>query len=67
MAEAIKAKKAAKAPKLADPVGASIDPATQELIKRAQDLNIYTVFDLSLIHISEPTRHDARSRMPSYA
>jgi carbon-monoxide dehydrogenase catalytic subunit len=45
MAEAIKAKKAAKAPKLADPVGASIDPATQELIKRAQDLNIDTVFD----------------------
>jgi carbon-monoxide dehydrogenase catalytic subunit len=45
MAEAIKAKKAAKAPKLADPIGASIDPATQEMIKRAQDLGIDTVFD----------------------
>ncbi len=45
MAEAIKAKKAAKAPKLADPIGASIDPATQEMIKRAQALGIDTVFD----------------------
>ncbi|MGD9364881.1 MAG: anaerobic carbon-monoxide dehydrogenase catalytic subunit [Desulfobacteraceae bacterium] len=45
MAEDIKAKKAAKAPKLADPIGASIDPATQEMIKRAQELGIDTVFD----------------------
>ncbi len=34
-----------KGAKLADPVGASIDPATQELIARAQRLNIDTVFD----------------------
>ena len=27
----------------------------------------FTVFDLSLIHISEPTRHSAISRMPSSA
>jgi anaerobic carbon-monoxide dehydrogenase catalytic subunit len=45
MAEDIKAKKAVKAPKLADPIGASIDPATQEMIKRAQQLGIDTVFD----------------------
>ena len=34
MAEAIKAKAAAKGPKLADPIGASIDPATQEMLKK---------------------------------
>jgi len=34
-----------KAPKLADPVAASIDPATQQMIARAQELNIDTVFD----------------------
>jgi carbon-monoxide dehydrogenase catalytic subunit len=34
-----------KGAKLADPVGASIDPATQELIARAQKLGIDTVFD----------------------
>jgi carbon-monoxide dehydrogenase catalytic subunit len=46
MAEDIKAKVVAKkAPKLADPVGASIDPATQEMLKRAQELGIDTVFD----------------------
>jgi carbon-monoxide dehydrogenase catalytic subunit len=45
MAEDIKGKKAVKAPKLADPIGASIDPATQEMIKRAQELGIDTVFD----------------------
>ncbi len=46
MAEDSKAKiDAKKAPKLADPIGASIDPATQEMIKRAQELNIETVFD----------------------
>jgi carbon-monoxide dehydrogenase catalytic subunit len=46
MAEDIKAKAAAKkAPKLADPIGASIDPATQEMIQRAHDLGVETVFD----------------------
>jgi carbon-monoxide dehydrogenase catalytic subunit len=35
----------AKVPKLADPVGASIDVATQEMIARAQQLGIETVFD----------------------
>ncbi len=44
MAE-IKKTAAAKAPKLADPVASSIDPATQELLARAQQLNIDTVFD----------------------
>jgi carbon-monoxide dehydrogenase catalytic subunit len=34
-----------KALKLADPVGASIDKATQIMIKRAQELGIDTVFD----------------------
>ncbi len=34
-----------KTPKLADPIAASIDKGTQELIKRAQDLGIDTVFD----------------------
>ena len=37
--------KKAKAPKLADPVGASIDVATQQMIARAQQLGIDTVFD----------------------
>jgi carbon-monoxide dehydrogenase catalytic subunit len=36
---------AAKAKKLADPVKASIDVATQEMIKRAQELGVETVFD----------------------
>jgi len=45
MAVEIKAKAAEKAPKLADPIAASIDPATQQMIKRAQDLGIETVFD----------------------
>jgi len=44
MSEEIK-EKAAKAPKLADPVQASIDPATQEMIKRSHDLGIETIFD----------------------
>ncbi|WP_419176296.1 anaerobic carbon-monoxide dehydrogenase catalytic subunit [Desulfosediminicola sp.] len=43
MAEATKAP--AKAPKLADPMEASIDVATQEMIRRAQQLQIETVFD----------------------
>jgi anaerobic carbon-monoxide dehydrogenase catalytic subunit len=34
-----------KTPKLADPLTASIDPATQQMIKRAQQLGIDTVFD----------------------
>ncbi|CAB5159314.1 CO dehydrogenase (ferredoxin)/acetyl-CoA synthase, CO dehydrogenase subunit (EC [Olavius algarvensis associated proteobacterium Delta 3] len=36
---------AKKAPKVADPIAASIDPATQEMLKRAQELGIDTVFD----------------------
>ena len=34
-----------KAPKVADPVAATIDVASQQLIKRAQNLGIDTVFD----------------------
>ncbi|MBW1649601.1 MAG: anaerobic carbon-monoxide dehydrogenase catalytic subunit [Deltaproteobacteria bacterium] len=34
-----------KAVKLADPVAASIDPATQEMIARAHELGVETVFD----------------------
>jgi carbon-monoxide dehydrogenase catalytic subunit len=37
--------KAEKTKKLADPIAASIDPATQELIVRAQELGIDTVYD----------------------
>jgi carbon-monoxide dehydrogenase catalytic subunit len=37
--------KAEKAPKLADPIKASIDKSTQEMIARAQKLGIDTVFD----------------------
>ncbi len=40
-----KKEKAAKEPKLADPVGASIDVATQEMIAHAQKLGIETVCD----------------------
>jgi carbon-monoxide dehydrogenase catalytic subunit len=36
---------AAKVAKLADPIQASIDPATQQMIARAQQLGIDTVFD----------------------
>jgi len=43
MAEARKAP--AKAPKLADPMEASIEVSTQEMIRRAQQLKIETVFD----------------------
>ena len=39
------AAKPAKAPKLADPVKASIDIATQEMIARAQELGVETIFD----------------------
>ncbi|NNF98972.1 MAG: anaerobic carbon-monoxide dehydrogenase catalytic subunit [Desulfobacteraceae bacterium] len=45
MAEEKIVKAAVKAPKLADPIASSIDPATQEMIKRAQELGIDTVFD----------------------
>lgn len=47
MTEEIKEKvvKAPKEKKIADPVAASIDIGTQEMIKRAQDLGIDTVFD----------------------
>ena len=47
MAEETKAKvtKPVKAKKVADPMGASIDAATQEMLKRAQALEIETVFD----------------------
>jgi carbon-monoxide dehydrogenase catalytic subunit len=37
--------KVAKEKKVADPIAASIDPATQEMIARAQKLGIETVFD----------------------
>ncbi|OQY58497.1 MAG: carbon-monoxide dehydrogenase catalytic subunit [Desulfobacteraceae bacterium 4572_88] len=43
--EKVKAKKAAKAPKLANAANASIDKATQEMIARAQELGIDTIFD----------------------
>ncbi|MBW2101037.1 MAG: carbon monoxide dehydrogenase, partial [Deltaproteobacteria bacterium] len=36
---------AEKAKKLADPVAASYDVASQKMIKRAQDLGVETVFD----------------------
>ncbi|MBI5843766.1 MAG: anaerobic carbon-monoxide dehydrogenase catalytic subunit [Deltaproteobacteria bacterium] len=42
MAEDVKVEKKAK---LADPVAASIDPATQEMIARAQKLGVETCFD----------------------
>ena len=41
-AEAVKP---AKAPKLADPVKATIDIASQEMIARAQELGVETIFD----------------------
>ena len=37
--------KSAKAPKLADPVGATIDMATREMIIRSQRMGIETIFD----------------------
>ena len=39
------AAKPVKAPKLADPVKASVDIATQEMIARAQKLGVETIFD----------------------
>ncbi len=47
MAE-LQAKTAAKEPKLVDPRDASIDPATQEMIQRAQKLQVETVFDRAM-------------------
>ncbi len=44
MAEATKAK-AVKAPKVADPMEATMEPATQDMLRRAQKLGIDTVFD----------------------
>ncbi len=44
MAEVKKAK-AEKEAKVADPVAASIDPATQQMLRRAQELGIDTVWD----------------------
>ncbi|MBC8247529.1 MAG: hypothetical protein H8E81_08080 [Deltaproteobacteria bacterium] len=38
-------KKLSKTLKVADPIQASIDPATQEMIVRAQEMGIDTVFD----------------------
>ena len=38
-------KKTGKAPKVADPVAATIDVASQQMIKRAQELGIDTAFD----------------------
>ncbi|MCG8688998.1 MAG: anaerobic carbon-monoxide dehydrogenase catalytic subunit [Desulfobacterales bacterium] len=40
-----KAKAAKKAPKLADPIQASVDRATQKMIARSHELGIDTVFD----------------------
>ena len=40
--------KVAKAPKLADPILASIDVASQEMIARSHDLNVETIFDRAL-------------------
>ncbi len=43
--KAVKDKAEEKAAKLADPIAASIDPATQQMIARAQQMGIDTVFD----------------------
>ncbi|MEA1968918.1 MAG: anaerobic carbon-monoxide dehydrogenase catalytic subunit [Thermodesulfobacteriota bacterium] len=40
--------KAAKAPKLADPVASSIDVASQEMIARSHELGVETIFDRNL-------------------
>ncbi|MGD9301438.1 MAG: carbon monoxide dehydrogenase, partial [Desulfobacterales bacterium] len=47
MAETIDKKpvKAAKPKKVADPLAATIDVASQQMIRRAQDLGVETVFD----------------------
>jgi anaerobic carbon-monoxide dehydrogenase catalytic subunit len=45
MAEVKEIKKAAKKAKTADPKTASIDPATREMLERAQQLGVETIFD----------------------
>jgi carbon-monoxide dehydrogenase catalytic subunit len=45
MAEIKEEKKVVKAKKLADPVAASYDVASQKMIKRAQELGVETIFD----------------------
>jgi anaerobic carbon-monoxide dehydrogenase catalytic subunit len=45
---AVEKAKVAKAPKLADPIKASIDVASQEMIARSHDLNVETIFDRAL-------------------
>jgi carbon-monoxide dehydrogenase catalytic subunit len=38
-------KKIEKVKKVADPIAATIDPASQQMIRRAQELGIDTIFD----------------------
>jgi carbon-monoxide dehydrogenase catalytic subunit len=47
MSETIEKKpvKPEKAKKVADPVAATIDPASQQMIRRAQELGVETAFD----------------------
>jgi len=45
MAEVKEIKKVAKKAKTADPMASSIDPATREMLERAQKLGIETIFD----------------------
>jgi carbon-monoxide dehydrogenase catalytic subunit len=45
---AVEKAKVAKAPKLADPIKASIDVASQEMIARSHDLEVETIFDRAL-------------------
>ncbi|MBC2735858.1 MAG: anaerobic carbon-monoxide dehydrogenase catalytic subunit [Desulfobacteraceae bacterium] len=45
MAEVKEIKKVAKKAKMADPATASIDPATREMLERAQKLGVETIFD----------------------
>jgi len=42
---AVEKAKPEKAPKMADPIKASIDVASQEMIARSHDLNVETIFD----------------------
>ncbi|MFZ7127578.1 MAG: anaerobic carbon-monoxide dehydrogenase catalytic subunit [Desulfobacterales bacterium] len=48
MADVKEIKTAAKAPKVVNPMEATIDPASQQMIARAQKLGIETVFDRNL-------------------
>jgi anaerobic carbon-monoxide dehydrogenase catalytic subunit len=45
---AVEKAKVAKAPKLADPIKASIDVASQEMIVRSHELDVETIFDRAL-------------------